>query len=98
MKFPFNKSSGKKKKKKSFEFSKLIYIQVSILTVVIIVYALVVMWITGDLTPLPYLITSVFAEFATATGFYYSKAKVENKIKLAKLTGLQVEKEDLTQY
>lgn len=33
-------------------------------------------------TPLAYLIPSVAAEVATGTGFYYSKAKVENRIKL----------------
>ena len=37
---------------------------------------------TLDLTPLAYLIPSVAAEVATGTGFYYSKAKVENRIKL----------------
>jgi hypothetical protein len=29
-----------------------------------------------------YLIPAAFAELATATGFYYNKAKVENRIKL----------------
>ena len=38
--------------------------------------------LTLDLTPLAYLIPSVAAEVATGTGFYYSKAKVENRIKL----------------
>lgn len=37
---------------------------------------------TLDLTPLAYLIPSVAAEVAIGTGFYYSKAKVENRIKL----------------
>jgi hypothetical protein len=31
-----------------------------------------------------YLIPAVAAETATGTGFYYSKAKVENRIKLMK--------------
>ena len=37
-----------------------------------------------------YLIPAVFAELATATGFYYSKAKAENRIKLRKLYGPEI--------
>lgn len=32
-------------------------------------------------------IPAIFAELATATGFYYSKAKAENRIKLRKKYG-----------
>jgi hypothetical protein len=39
-------------------------------------------WRTGDLSPLAYLIPSVFAELATATGFYYRKAQRENELKI----------------
>ena len=42
---------------------------------------------TGDTSPLAYLIPAIFAELATATGFYYSKAKAENRIKLRKKYG-----------
>ena len=38
-------------------------------------------WITMDTSALAYLIPAVFAEMASATGFYYTKAKAENKIK-----------------
>lgn len=41
-------------------------------------------WRTSDLSPLAYLIPAIAAETATGTGFYYSKAKVENRIKLMK--------------
>lgn len=51
---------------------------------VVIVFTLVMVWRTCDLTPLQYLIPSVAAETATGTGFYYAKAKVENRIKLMK--------------
>lgn len=40
--------------------------------------------------PLAYLIPSVFGELATATGFYFSKAKAENRIKLRKLYGPEI--------
>lgn len=38
---------------------------------------------TCDTSPLMYLIPSVAAEFSAATGFYYWKAKAENKAKYA---------------
>lgn len=68
--------------KKKFEFSKLIIIFAGAINMAVIVFACMAMWHTGDLTALCYLIPSVAAEVATATGFYYSKAKVENRIKL----------------
>lgn len=68
--------------KPKMEFSKLILIVAGITNAVVIVFTMVMVWITLDLTPLQYLIPSVAAEVATGTGFYYHKAKVENKIKL----------------
>lgn len=64
------------------EFSKLILIVAGAINVVVIAFTMVMVWITLDLTPLQYLIPSVAAEVAAGTGFYYHKAKVENKIKL----------------
>ena len=72
------------KKKPPKEFSKKILIVAGIINAVVIVFAMVMIWRTLDLTPLAYLIPSVAAEVATGTGFYYSKAKVENRIKLMK--------------
>ena len=63
------------------EFSKKILIFAAIVNVVVIVFTLVMVWRTCDLSPLAYLIP---AETATGTGFYYAKAKVENRIKLMK--------------
>ncbi len=70
------------KKKPSKEFSKKILIVAGIINAVVIVFTMVMIWRTLDLSPLAYLIPSVAAEVATGTGFYYSKAKVENRIKL----------------
>ena len=67
------------KKKPPKEFSKKILIVAGIINAVVIVFTI---WRTLDLSPLAYLIPSVAAEVATGTGFYYSKAKVENRIKL----------------
>ena len=74
----------KVKKKPPKEFSKKILIVAGIINAVVIVFTMVMIWRTLDLSPLAYLIPSVAAEVATGTGFYYSKAKVENRIKLMK--------------
>lgn len=70
------------KKKPPKEFSKKILIVAGIINAVVIVFTMVMIWRTLDLSPLAYLIPSIAAEVATGTGFYYSKAKVENRIKL----------------
>lgn len=74
----------RKKQKAPWEFSKKIVVAVFSINIVVIVFALIMMWRTCDLSPMAYLIPAVAAETATGTGFYYSKAKVENRIKLMK--------------
>lgn len=68
----------KPKKVKKKEFSKLILIGISFTVFCVIAFSCVMMWRTMDLSPLAYLIPSLFVELATATGFYYDKAKQEN--------------------
>jgi len=72
------------RKKKKKEFSKQILIIVSAFTFIVSVVAMAIAWRTGDTSVFAYLIPSLFAELATATGFYYNKAKAENKIKIQK--------------
>lgn len=79
----------RKKQKPVSEFSKKIVVAVFAINIVVIVFSLVMMWRTCDLTPLAYLIPAVAAETATGTGFYYSKAKVENRIKLMKYYNIE---------
>lgn len=74
----------RKKQKAPWEFSKKTVVVVFSINIVVIVFALIMMWRTCDLSPMAYLIPAVAAETATGTGFYYSKAKVENRIKLMK--------------
>lgn len=81
-------------KKKKIEFSKIIFIGVSLLTLAITVFACLLIWVTKDSSALAYLIPAVFAEMAAATGFYYSKAKTENKIKLMAHYGVEPEASD----
>lgn len=72
----------KKNQKKKIEFSKLIFMGVSVVTISVVIFSCRMIYMTGDLSPLAYLIPSAFAELATATGFYYRKAQKENEIKL----------------
>jgi hypothetical protein len=75
----------KRNRKRPMEFSKKIFIGVSIVNLLILIFACIMVWKTYDLSPLNYLIPAAAAEMATATGFYYNKAKAENKIKLEEL-------------
>lgn len=80
----------KKKTKKKLEFSKILLIIAFVFTVIITVFSMIMIVSTGDTTALEFLIVSAFAELATASGFYYSKAKAENRIKLRKMYGADI--------
>ena len=71
------------KAQKRIEFSKLIFVGVSTVTLAVTAFSCILAWVTRDGTILYYLIPAVFAEMASATGFYYNKAKAENQIKIA---------------
>mgnify|MGYP000175791073 CR=1 FL=1 len=62
---------------KKVEFSKIIFCGVSIVTISITVFSCWIIYSTMDTSALAYLIPAVFAEMASATGFYYTKAKAE---------------------
>lgn len=72
------------------EFSKKILIVAAIINILVIGFSCVMIVITRDLSPLCYLIPSVAGEVATGTGFYYAKAKAENKIKLMQKYGVEM--------
>lgn len=78
------------KRKKKIEFSKLIMLTVGAVTIVVVAFTLFMMWKTQDLSPLAYLIPAVFTELSVGTGFYYSKAKAENRIKLRQKYGSEI--------
>jgi hypothetical protein len=84
--------------KKKVETSKLIFVGVSVLTVAITVFACRMIWITKDTSALAYLIPAVFTEMAAATGFYYNKAKAENKIKLMAAYKVKPEASDFNDH
>lgn len=71
-----------------FEYSKLIIIFETILIAILTIGILSLVWYSISLEfdgAFPYLTTMVsvaWAAYGTSTGFYYNKAKTENKIKL----------------
>lgn len=70
-----------------FEFSKIVFMILFVITVCTTLFAMVLMWKTDSVAPLAYLIPSVYTAFATGTGFYFDKAKKENLIKLRSTYG-----------
>ena len=72
------------------EFSKIIIVSVGAVVLVITAFTMSMVYETKNLEPLVYLIPAVFGVFGTAVGFYYSKAKRENEIKLRKKYGAEV--------
>ena len=84
--------------KKKVEFSKLVFLGVSIVTIAITVFSCRMIWLTMDTSALAYLIPAVYAEMARATGFYYTKAKAENKIKIMAASGVQPEPSNFNEF
>ena len=76
------------------EFYKLIVCTVGAVTIFVTAFTCVMVWRTSNTDALAYLIPAIFGEAATATGFYYSKAKTENRIKLRRQYGDLVDKEE----
>ena len=81
---------AKKKRKKNMEFSKKLIIAVGVINIVVIGFSIALMWRVMDTTPLCYLIPAVSAEMATASGFYLSKARRENILKIMKSNGMEI--------
>ena len=81
--------------KKKIEFSKIIFFVVITIFIIVIVYSMALMWVTQTTDALAYLIPSVTGLAATSVGFYYNKAKIENRIKLSR--EFDVSEEDIKQ-
>ena len=77
----------KRRSKPRREFSKIIVCTVGAVTIFVTAFTCVMVWRTSNTDALAYLIPAIFGEAATATGFYYSKAKTENRIKLRRQYG-----------
>ena len=66
-------SGGRRAKKR--EFSKIIISTVGAVTIFVTAFTLVMVWRTGDTSPLAYLIPAVFTETAAATGSITARRK-----------------------
>lgn len=82
--------------KPKFEFSKLLMIVTGVFNISVIIFSMVLMWRTGDTSPLAYLIPSVSGECGVVAGMYLNKAKVENRVKLMRIYGIEPEREDFS--
>lgn len=69
------------------EFSKKILIVLSVWAGIVTAFSMLMIWITQDTGALEWLITTTAAAVDVALGFYFWKAKAENKIKLYKYYG-----------
>lgn len=83
--------------KKKFEFSKLVLFVFGVIELGVIVFTCYMVRLTGDLTPLAYLIPSTAIVGATGVKHYYNKARTENVIKLKQQYGVPIESEDFNQ-
>ena len=64
------------------EFSKLILIVMYITAVVFTGVTAYLAYVNASITSFAPIILAIWAELATASGFYYWKAKSENKLKI----------------
>lgn len=76
--------------KRKTETSKVLLLSVIILTYAFTLFVCFMVYKTQDLSPLSYLIPSIFGLSTTAVGFYSWKAKKENLLKI----GIQKIKEE----
>ena len=81
-------------KKKKFEFSKGLFIFITALNVLLIIFCCVMTYRTGDLSLLAVAVVGTAADQAFAIKYYYRKAEQENKIKLKQQYKIELEPED----
>ena len=73
------------------EFSKKIFNIVITLFIIVIFYAMALMWKTNTTDGLMYLIPAVGTLASVTIGFYYWKAKMENMVKLSKENNMPID-------
>ena len=73
------------------EFSKKIFNIVITLFIIVIFYAMALMWKTNTTDGLMYLIPAVGTLASVTIGFYYWKAKMENMVKLSKENDMSID-------
>jgi hypothetical protein len=83
-----------KRNKKKQEFSKLLFIFITTLNVLLLIFSCYITLKTYDTAILVVAIAGTAADQAFAIKYYYRKAEQENKIKLMKKYKIDPEKED----
>lgn len=76
------------------EFSKKILIVIAIVLFVTLIFSGVMIWRTLDLSPINTIIQTIGGLATIGIVAYFSKAKVENRIKLMKENNVQLENDD----
>ena len=76
-------------------FSKLLLVFGVVLVVGVTVFTCAVVWKTENASPLEWLIGGAFGAFGVANGFYFWKAKAENKVKILIANGIKPSGDDL---
>ncbi len=74
---------------KKKEFSKIIVFVLGVVGITVLALSFHLMYLTFDLSPLAYIVPSTEVVVAIGLGFYFWKAKAENKIKLMKENGIK---------
>lgn len=77
---------------KKFEYSKVIILVIGITLEVVILFAMVMVVLTMDTTILDRVLIGLFSMADIGIGFYYSKAAIENKVKLRSIYGEKLTK------
>lgn len=80
-----------KENKPKKEFSKKIFNIVITLFIIVIFYAMALMWKTNTTDGLMYLIPAIGTLASVTIGFYYWKAKMENIVKLSKENDMSID-------
>ena len=80
-----------KENKPKKEFSKKIFNIVITLFIIVIFYAMALMWKTNTTDGLMYLIPAVGTLASVTIGFYYWKSKMENIVKLSKENDMSID-------
>ena len=80
-----------KENKPKKEFSKKIFDIDITLFIIVIFYAMALMWQTNTTDGLMYLIPAVGTLASVTIGFYYWKAKMENIVKLSKENNMSID-------
>lgn len=74
--------------RRKIEFSKILWAISFAFAAGITLFSCYMAYVTMDTSVFAYLVPAVYAELATATGFYYNKARAENVVKLKKYYGI----------